>query len=127
MISVDSAGLRSEFLKAGWRKTAVRYFLTDESGHEVFVCKPVMARGLEFDGVVIVEPGDFPENLGKQGRLYTSLTRANKELTVLYSDPLPKALKGKGKTKKDAPHSQTLRNKHYTTSLGVGTTWPENG
>jgi hypothetical protein len=86
-----------------------------------------MARGLEFDGVVVVEPGDFPENLGKQGRLYTSLTRANKELTVLHSNPLPKALKGKGDLKKVYTHNQTLRKKHYTTTLGVGTTLPENG
>lgn len=127
VISVDPVDLRREFLKAGWRKTAVRFVLTNESGHEVFMCKPVMARGLEFDGVVVVEPGDFPENLGKQGRLYTSLTRANKELTVLHSNPLPKALKGKGDLKKVYTHNLTLRKKHYTTTLGVGTTLPENG
>ena len=56
-----------------------------------------MARGLEFDGVVVVEPADFPENLGKHGRLYTALTRANKELTVVHSRPLPKAIRGRGR------------------------------
>jgi hypothetical protein len=52
------------------------------------------ARGLEFDGVVVVEPADFPENEGRRGSLYTSLTRANKELVVVNHRRLPDALQG---------------------------------
>lgn len=51
------------------------------------------ARGLEYDGVVVVEPGDFPKNLGRHGLLYTSLTRANRELAVVHSRALPDALR----------------------------------
>ena len=57
------------------------------------VLPPQRARGLEFDGVVVVEPADFPENFGRQGVLYTALTRANKYLTVLHNRALPKDLK----------------------------------
>jgi hypothetical protein len=97
VIAVEPADIRQGFLSAGWRKTAARYTFGDDNGRKVAVYKPVMARGLEFDGVVVVEPVDFPENLGKNGRLYTALTRANKELTVVHSKPLPRAIKGKGR------------------------------
>lgn len=54
------------------------------------------ARGLEFDAVVVVEPADFPtvEGEGRLGSLYTSLTRANKELVVVNHKALPDALRG---------------------------------
>jgi len=51
----------------------------------VLVLRPGRARGLEFDAVVVVEPASFPENVGRAGSLYTSLTRATKDLHVLYS------------------------------------------
>ena len=51
------------------------------------------ARGLEFDGVVVVEPANFPSNEGRLGSLYTSLTRANKELVVVNHKALPSALR----------------------------------
>lgn len=52
------------------------------------------ARGLEFDAVVVVEPADFPtvEGEGRLGSLYTSLTRANKELVIVNHKALPEAL-----------------------------------
>ena len=55
------------------------------------------ARGLEFDGVVVVEPADYPENVGRLGLLYTSLTRATKELVVVHTKPLPKNLRTRKK------------------------------
>ena len=97
VIAVEAAELRQGLLRAGWRRTAERYSFGDDDDRKVGVYKPVMARGLEFDGVVVVEPADFPENLGKHGRLYTALTRANKELTVVHSRPLPKAIRGRGR------------------------------
>lgn len=57
------------------------------------VLAPDAARGLEFDAVVVVEPAAFPKNLGRNGLLYTSLTRANRELAVVHSQPLPDALR----------------------------------
>lgn len=56
---------------------------------------PDRARGLEFDGVVVVEPADFPKVNQRHGLLYTSLTRANKKLVVVHSRPLPRELKGR--------------------------------
>lgn len=53
------------------------------------------ARGLEFDAVVVVEPADFPLNIGRHGPLYTALTRANRELSVVYSRSLPDALRSR--------------------------------
>jgi len=54
------------------------------------------ARGLEFDAVIVVEPADFPTVEGEAhlGSLYTSLTRANKELVVVHHKPLPDKLRG---------------------------------
>ncbi len=60
---------------------------------EVVILHPDEARGLEFDAAVVVEPGEFPQNVGRQGVLYTSLTRANKELVVVHSRPLPRGLR----------------------------------
>ena len=57
------------------------------------IVRAVHARGLEFDGVVVVEPSDFQKNLGRHGSLYTSLTRANKRLVVVHSNPLPQELR----------------------------------
>lgn len=54
------------------------------------------ARGLEFDAVVVVEPGAFPPNLGRHpGLLYTSLTRANRALVIVHSARLPDALRSR--------------------------------
>lgn len=62
-------------------------------GRTVRVFVPEGARGLEFDAVVVVEPIDFPENLGRAGQLYTSLTRANRELAVVWHRALPDPLR----------------------------------
>lgn len=51
------------------------------------------SRGVEFDGVVVVEPAAFPANLGIRGQLYTSLTRANRELVVVHSRGLPEKMR----------------------------------
>ena len=56
------------------------------------VLTPDAARGLEFDAVIVIEPGLFPRNLGRQGALYTSLTRANRQLVVVHNRPLPAEL-----------------------------------
>jgi DNA helicase IV len=52
-----------------------------------------LAKGLEFDHVIVVEPGRIAgaEARGLQ-RLYVALTRAVSRLTVLHTEPLPMML-----------------------------------
>jgi DNA helicase IV len=52
-----------------------------------------IAKGLEFDHVIVVEPGRIAaaEARGLQ-RLYVALTRAVSRLTVLHTEPLPLSL-----------------------------------
>ncbi|WP_020578857.1 HelD family protein [Actinopolymorpha alba] len=64
--------------------------------HFRLVCVPAsLAKGLEFDGVVAVEPARIvdaePRGLN---RLYVVLTRAVSALTVLHARPLPTELVG---------------------------------
>jgi DNA helicase IV len=50
-------------------------------------------KGLEFDGVVVVEPGQIADESPQGLRaLYVSLTRATKRLTIVHADPLPAVL-----------------------------------
>ncbi|HET8604816.1 MAG TPA: AAA family ATPase [Marmoricola sp.] len=55
-----------------------------------------LAKGLEFDHVVLLEPADLvaaePDELTGLRRLYVCLTRAVTSLTVLHAQPLPDAL-----------------------------------
>ena len=98
--------IRRSFEENGWRRIpgtgntrmlALRE--TPERGEEptytrrLIAIRPVQARGLEFDGVVVVEPANFQQNLGRHGSLYTSLTRANKKLVVVHSRALPTELR----------------------------------
>jgi DNA helicase IV len=53
-----------------------------------------LVKGLEYDNVIVVEPGDIvaAEPRG-YSRLYVVLTRAVANLTVLHREPLPAALR----------------------------------
>jgi hypothetical protein len=82
----------SKLMGVGWRRTPERSVL-GRDGRKIGVYRPVQARGLEFDGVIVVEPNAFPDNLGRRGRLFTSLTRANQELRIVHSQGMPKELK----------------------------------
>jgi DNA helicase IV len=51
-----------------------------------------LAKGLEFDVVVLIEPADIAEDddrLTGLRRLYVCLTRAVSALTVIHAKPLP--------------------------------------
>ncbi len=63
-----------------------------------------LAKGLEFDHVIVVEPARIAtaEARGLQ-RLYVALTRAVSRLTVLHAQPLPEALR-----EPDGPLTQAL-------------------
>jgi DNA helicase IV len=52
-----------------------------------------VVKGLEFDGVVVVEPARIvAESAQGLGALYVALTRATQRLTVIHAEPLPPAL-----------------------------------
>jgi DNA helicase IV len=85
-----------QMVRDGWRQDEVDTRVMKSGSHRVHLLTPENARGLEFDGVVVVEPAAFPENLARQGSLYTSLTRANRELAVVHARPLPDGLRNQG-------------------------------
>jgi DNA helicase IV len=92
VITREPRPISDAFRRAGWSRGRERDSWTNGE-RTIFVYHPDRARGLEFDGVVVVEPDSFPQNLGRDGVLYTSLTRATQELCVLYSGKLPKNLR----------------------------------
>lgn len=92
VVRPDLEGIQGAFLKSGWRKEGNQRW-SDHHGHNASIFTPASARGIEFDGVVVVEPGAFRENVGRWGNLYTSLTRANRELSVVHHQPLPDPLR----------------------------------
>jgi DNA helicase IV len=53
-----------------------------------------LAKGLEFDQVIVVEPARISDT-GPSGlrRLYVALTRAVSRLSVLHAEPLPAPLR----------------------------------
>jgi hypothetical protein len=66
-----------------------------EGATPVAVVSPTEAKGLEFDGVVVVEPARFlrtPTDRAGARLLYVALTRAVQELVVVHGEPLPEAL-----------------------------------
>ncbi|MEV0419146.1 HelD family protein [Streptosporangium canum] len=66
-----------------------------EGGPPVSVLAATMAKGLEFDHVVVVEPAAIADQ-GPAGprRLYVAITRCTQSLTVTHSAPLPAELGG---------------------------------
>jgi DNA helicase IV len=67
----------------------------DAPGTERLTVVPVtLAKGLEFDQVIVVEPARISTS-GSRGsqRLYVALTRAVSRLTVLHAQPLPALLR----------------------------------
>lgn len=59
----------------------------------VAVLAPIEIKGLEFDHVLVVEPGELvaPDAAGLR-LLYVTLTRATRQLVVVHTDTLPEAL-----------------------------------
>jgi DNA helicase IV len=66
--------------------------------HQVDVVPATVAKGLEFDRVIVVEPSAIaaaePDRRTGLRRLYVVLTRAVSELTVFHSEELPAELAG---------------------------------
>jgi len=66
--------------------------------HQVDVIPATVAKGLEFDRVIVVEPSAIaaaePDRRTGLRRLYVVLTRAVSEFTVVHADELPSELAG---------------------------------
>ena len=60
----------------------------------VTVLEPAEAKGLEFDGVVVVEPAAIHVDSRGGRLLYVALTRAVQELCIVHAEPLPSGLVG---------------------------------
>jgi DNA helicase IV len=73
----------------------LRTELSARLGRRVSVLTPYGAKGLEFDAVVLCEPGRLLDgSRSGAAELYVALTRATQRLGVLHSTPLPAALSG---------------------------------
>ncbi|KHL00571.1 HelD family protein [Sinomonas humi] len=57
---------------------------------DIVVIDPREAKGLEFDAVVVLEPGRLvDEHHGRVGDLYVAMTRPTQRLRLIAADPLP--------------------------------------
>jgi len=92
-ITVATEAITRALRSKGWAASRHEANQWEKDGQQLVVTNPDEARGLEFDGVVVVEPIDFPKNFGRNGPLYTALTRANRELSVIYTRSLPDGLR----------------------------------
>ena len=91
VIATDAAAPR---LVAALRAAGLEVVSPDEDAR-VTVVPASLAKGLEYDHVIVIEPADIvsaePRGLH---RLYVVLTRAVSRLSVLHSSPLPEPLGG---------------------------------
>ena len=63
--------------------------------HPLVVVPAPLAKGLEFDAVLVVEPERIiAEGPRGAAELYVALTRATQRLGVLHRGPMPRALSG---------------------------------
>jgi superfamily I DNA/RNA helicase len=61
---------------------------------QLTVVPVTLAKGLEFDQVIVVEPARIAAGEARGlHRLYVALTRAVSRLTVLHAEPLPAPLR----------------------------------
>jgi DNA helicase IV len=66
----------------------------DTESRQLTVVPVTLAKGLEFDHVIVVEPARIATGEARGlHRLYVALTRAVSRLTVLHAEPLPAALR----------------------------------
>ncbi|MCG2620291.1 AAA family ATPase [Arthrobacter sp. I2-34] len=64
-------------------------------GQDISVIGPKEAKGLEFDGVVLLEPGELLDGLGgKVGDLYVAMTRPTQRLRLIAAGDIPAGIEG---------------------------------
>jgi DNA helicase IV len=94
-VAVISPPSRVDALAAGLRDAGLEVGSAEADGLDtpVTLIPVTVVKGLEFDGVVVVEPAAIVEE-SPQGlhALYVALTRATKTLTVVHAQPLPPPL-----------------------------------
>jgi DNA helicase-2/ATP-dependent DNA helicase PcrA len=93
VITLQPRSVADALRGSGRSRGSLRFSWKSEGSAPIVPLHPTQARGLEFDAVVVVEPSEFPPNLGRHGLLYTSLTRATKQLVVLHSGGLPAGMR----------------------------------
>jgi len=93
IIATEPVSIQKHLERKGWECDPGDFSTWKNGGAVLRLLPPDRSRGLEFDGVVVVEPASFPLNLGRQGVLYTALTRANRFLSVVHHRQLPRELK----------------------------------
>jgi DNA helicase IV len=59
---------------------------------DALLLPPRATKGLEFDGVIVVEPSAIMAGPAGSAELYVALTRATQRLGVVHVDPLPECL-----------------------------------
>ncbi|MFC4855097.1 ATP-binding domain-containing protein [Actinophytocola glycyrrhizae] len=60
---------------------------------DALVLPPRSTKGLEFDGVIVVEPATMASGPAGTAELYVALTRATQRLGVVHTEPLPEYLR----------------------------------
>ena len=86
-----------QVVRAGLEAAGVAFGETERGGldHDVTLLPVAMAKGLEFDSVVVVEPSRIVSEASQGLRaLFVALTRPTRSLTVVHAEPLPGALAG---------------------------------
>jgi hypothetical protein len=91
--ALDAAG--TAYVRLGTDEQRDEVDVPEEPGVRLSLVPASIAKGLEFDWVVVVEPAEVvaAEPRGLR-RLYVVLTRAVSGLAVVHADPLPEALTG---------------------------------
>ena len=97
IIAADYDPMRAHMAREGWQASATDKSEWQNGERKIRLLPPERARGLEFDAVVVVEPASFPTLFGRDGVLFTALTRANRLLTVVHDRALPKELRSRGR------------------------------
>jgi DNA helicase IV len=94
-VAVIAADEQVASLSAMLHAAGVSHAVLDAAGSNggLTVVPVTLAKGLEFDQVIVIEPARIAA-AGARGpnRLYVALTRAVSRLTVLHTEPLPALL-----------------------------------
>ncbi|NRQ50408.1 AAA family ATPase [Aeromicrobium stalagmiti] len=99
IITTTPGSLTPLLIKAGWSSADGPRTQWRRGSQTLSLHEPTSSRGIEFDAVIVVEPANFPAGFaGRHGPLYTSLTRANRELIVVHEKPLPDPLRRANRT-----------------------------
>jgi DNA helicase IV len=85
----------AETISAALEKVQVAHGRAGVSGIEsgLTVVPVSVVKGLELDGVIVVEPAKIvAAQMHGLRALYVALTRSTRQLTVIHSEPLPSAM-----------------------------------